>query len=117
MKHRFLFFFVFLCPFTVFCQTKNIEINLEITYQEIDHFAASDAWSGNFVGMYWSVDEKEKIARWLFSQKTDVSGNPEGIGLSLDMDEYLYEKEQEQELNTMESKLQKAKQDYESCKA
>jgi hypothetical protein len=86
MKSRFLFLslFIFLLyPFIAFGQTKSIEINPAVTYQEIDHFTASDAWSGNFVGMYWNADEKEKIARWLFSRKTDASGNPEGIGLSL----------------------------------
>jgi O-glycosyl hydrolase len=83
MKHKFLFFPIFLYPFLVFCRAADIEINPAVSYQEIDYFTASDAWSGNFAGMYWNADEKEKIARWLFSSKTDASGNPEGIGLSL----------------------------------
>ncbi len=83
MKHKLFIISIFLYPFIAFCQLKNIKIDPSRTYQEIDHFAASDAWSGNFVGMHWTQEEKEQIARWLFSQKTDISGNPEGIGLSL----------------------------------
>jgi len=49
----------------------------------MQYFTASDAWSGGFVGKYWGVKEKEQIAEWLFSQKTDETGNPKGIGLSL----------------------------------
>lgn len=83
MKHKFFVISILFYPFIVFCQVKNIEINPSKTYQEIDHFAASDAWSGNFVGMHWDDEEKDQIARWLFSQESDSSGNPEGIGLSL----------------------------------
>lgn len=83
MEHKLFIIGILLYPFIAFCQVRNIEIDPSKTYQEIDHFTASDAWSGNFVGMYWAKEEKEKIAQWLFSQKTDPSGNPEGIGLSL----------------------------------
>ncbi len=52
------------------------------TFQTIDGFAASDAWSGNFIGKFFAEDKKEKLAKWLFSQKYGEDGSPEGIGLS-----------------------------------
>ena len=64
-------------------QTLNTCIQPDVKYQRIDHFTASDAWSGNFVGQYWDDEQKEQIARWLFSSDYDATGNPEGIGLSL----------------------------------
>ncbi len=57
-------------------------VDPQITYQEIDHFGASDAWSGQFVGN-WPDQKKETIADLLFSKETDHQGNPIGIGLSL----------------------------------
>lgn len=83
MKHKFFIISIFLYPIIAFSQVRNIEIDPSAKYQEIEHFTASDAWSGNFVGMHWDEGEKQQIAQWLFSQKTDASGNPEGIGLSL----------------------------------
>jgi len=59
-----------------------LELNENITYQTIDHFGASDAWSGQFVGK-WPEDKKEAIADLLFSQNVDENGSPIGIGLSL----------------------------------
>ena len=50
--------------------------------QTIEYFGAADAWSGNFVGKYWSEVSKQKIADWLFSQEYDANGNPKGAGLS-----------------------------------
>src|SRR5574344_1074847 len=64
-------------------QTKQITIDPTISFQEMQYFTASDAWSGGFVAKYWENTEKEQIAKWLFSQKTDEAGNPQGIGLSL----------------------------------
>lgn len=83
MGYKFVIISIFLYPIITFYHVKNIDINPSITYQEIDHFTPSDAWSGNFIGMHWTEEEKGKIARWLFSHETDISGNPEGIGLSL----------------------------------
>jgi O-glycosyl hydrolase len=54
-----------------------------IVYQTMRGFAASDCWCGNFVGKYWNEQEKEQIARWLFSKDFDDDGNPMGIGLSM----------------------------------
>ena len=61
----------------------DVEINPQKRFQEIEYFAASDAWSTQYIGDYWEDKFKEKIARLLFSQKFDRYGNPEGIGLSL----------------------------------
>jgi O-glycosyl hydrolase len=61
---------------------KTVTINVGQTYQTIEGFAASDCWSGNYVGAKWSLDQKESIARLLFS-RTITNGQPEGIGLSM----------------------------------
>ncbi|WBL25318.1 glycoside hydrolase [Zunongwangia sp. HGR-M22] len=57
-------------------------LDTSVTYQTIDNFGASDAWSTQFVGL-WPEEKKEKIASLLFSKEVDFEGNPEGIGLSL----------------------------------
>ncbi len=72
-----------LCAFTTFSQPRRITINTSKTFQKIESFTASDAWSGNFVGKYWDEKQKGQISEWLFSQQYDVSGNPKGIGLSM----------------------------------
>ncbi len=72
-----------LCTFSAFAQTREITINPSKTFQEIESFAASDAWSGNFVGKYWNEKQKGQIAEWLFSQQYDLAGNPAGIGISM----------------------------------
>lgn len=66
-----------------FSQIREIRIDPSETYQTIENFTASDAWSGNFVGKYWDEKQKGQIAEWLFSQQYDASGNPAGIGLSM----------------------------------
>ena len=63
-------------------QTK-IVITPETKHQTIEFFGAADAWSVNFVGKYWDEYRKNEIADYLFSQETDASGNPIGIGLSI----------------------------------
>lgn len=60
----------------------SLEIDTWIQYQEMDHFGASDAWSGQFVGN-WPAQKKEAIADLLFSNAMDDQGNPIGTGLSL----------------------------------
>ena len=62
--------------------TVNLNIDDATTYQTIEHFGASDAWSCQFVGN-WPDAKKTAMANLLFSQDTDAKGNPEGIGLSL----------------------------------
>ena len=60
-----------------------VTINPNICYQTIADFGSSDCWTADFVGKYFSDAEKEKSAKWLFSQEMDADGNPEGIGLSM----------------------------------
>ncbi|MDN3690712.1 glycoside hydrolase [Cyclobacterium jeungdonense] len=60
----------------------NLKIDPQNLFQEIDHFGASDAWSGQFVGN-WPEDKKQTITDLLFSKDMDEQGNPIGIGLSL----------------------------------
>ena len=58
------------------------QVRKDIKYQVIDNFGASDAWRIAFVGRYWPVEKRERIADLLFSTKMDTNGNPIGIGLS-----------------------------------
>lgn len=62
--------------------SSEIDINPSTTYQSIRSFGASDCWTADYVGRYFSDSEKEKAARWLFSSETDAKGNPLGIALS-----------------------------------
>ncbi|WP_417009718.1 glycoside hydrolase [Bacteroides congonensis] len=57
-------------------------VNAATTYQTIDGFASSDAWTMDYVGKYWSDNNKEGIAKLLFSQEVK-NNQPEGIGLSM----------------------------------
>lgn len=59
-----------------------ITIDASGTYQKIDHFGASDAWSCQFVGN-WPDAGRNAIADLLFSQDTTANGQPLGIGLSV----------------------------------
>lgn len=59
-----------------------LSLNAKKTFQTIDNFAASDAWSCQFVGN-WPAAKKNAIADWLFSMDTTSAGNPKGIGLSM----------------------------------
>jgi hypothetical protein len=59
-----------------------VHINADKTHQTIRNFAASDAWSCQFVGN-WSNEKKNAIADWLFSMDTLQNGNPKGIGLTM----------------------------------
>lgn len=51
-------------------------------YQTISYFAASDCWTADYIGRYFSESERSRAARQLFSTGTDDNGNPDGIGLS-----------------------------------
>lgn len=57
-------------------------IHTDSVRQTIDCFGASDAWSMQFMDEV-SPALNDSVARWLFSQATDSSGNPEGIALSI----------------------------------
>ncbi len=80
---RNLLFSLFLCVATTLSAQQKISINPETQYQTIEFFGAADAWSGHFVGEYWSDIAKRDIADLLFSQETDAAGNPVGIGLTM----------------------------------
>lgn len=53
-----------------------------IKFQKICNFGASDGWTAQPVGLYFSDDKKEKLAELLFSSENDENGNPKGIGLT-----------------------------------
>ncbi|MBQ7461881.1 MAG: xylanase [Bacteroidaceae bacterium] len=59
-----------------------VTIDTSVSYQTIQDFGASDCWTTEFIGDYFSETQKKKAAKWLFSQQTNTSGSPEGIGLS-----------------------------------
>lgn len=62
---------------------QNVTIDTSLKHQVIDGFGASDCWTVQYVGKYWSLKEKEKAAEFLFSREFDNDGNPKGIGLSI----------------------------------
>jgi len=83
MNLRF-YLLIFLFGFISICRSQTmLIIDPSKSNQIIDGFGASDCWTVNYVGKYWSTIEKEKAAKWLFSNKVDQWGNPEGIGLSI----------------------------------
>ncbi len=59
-----------------------LKVDLSQSFQSIANFGASDAWSGQFVGL-WPDAKRNAMADLLFSQELDKAGNPKGIGLSL----------------------------------
>lgn len=63
-------------------KVKTYVINPSITYQTIDGFGASDAWSMRFIGLMPDTMQS-KVADWLFSTDNAPDGTPEGIGLSI----------------------------------
>lgn len=81
--HLVLFSSFVLASLSAGAQVRQVKLDPFKNYQTIDHFTASDAWSGNFVGQYWGPVQKEQVAQWLFSQRMDDTGSPEGIGLSM----------------------------------
>jgi hypothetical protein len=78
-----LFFITSIAFFTATAQQKIVlHIDENKLHQTIQNFAASDAWSCQFVGN-WPDEKKNIMADWLFSMDTLSNGNPRGIGLSL----------------------------------
>lgn len=53
----------------------NIVVDSSVTYQTIENFGASDAWTMDPIGKHWSEENKQRIADLLFSRE-------EGIGLT-----------------------------------
>lgn len=63
-------------------QAIKFKVKKEVCYQVIDNFGASDAWRTDFIGKYWPLEKRERMADLLFSTHFDAKGNPIGIGLS-----------------------------------
>jgi O-glycosyl hydrolase len=88
MELKYLFFYLLLLSCSRPKATEqphpvvSIKVNEGKTAQTIHNFAASDAWSCQFVGS-WPDEKKATIADWLFSLDTAANGTPKGIGLSL----------------------------------
>jgi O-glycosyl hydrolase len=61
---------------------EGITLNINNTFQVINHFGASGGFQDQWVGK-WPEASKEPVAKLLFSNETDAQGNPLGIGLSL----------------------------------
>jgi O-glycosyl hydrolase len=59
-----------------------LRVDATRTYQTIENFGASDAWSCQFIGG-WPEEKKNAMADWLFSLDTMEDGRPKGIGLTL----------------------------------
>ncbi|MEO8562892.1 MAG: glycoside hydrolase [bacterium] len=59
-----------------------VTLHPERRFQTIHSFAASDAWSVQFLGKFWPAEQRERAADLLFSSKVRADGSPEGIGLS-----------------------------------
>lgn len=84
---KYIFVIILLCVGQAFAFGKDYEsikfkVKKDVKYQVIDNFGASDAWRSDFIGKYWPIKKREKIADLLFSTKVDEGGNPIGIGLS-----------------------------------
>lgn len=60
----------------------SITLNLDQTFQEMDHFGASGGFQDQWVGQ-WPDATRNQVAEWFFSTENDDLGNPKGIGLSL----------------------------------
>ena len=61
---------------------EGVTLNLNNTFQVIDHFGASGGFQDQWVGE-WPEATKNQVAKLFFSTETDGQGNPQGIGLSL----------------------------------
>jgi len=64
-----------LCFSTATAQTVAVHIDPNTTYQTIENFGASDAWSCQIVGN-WPTQKKNAIADLLFSTDNDAAGKP-----------------------------------------
>jgi O-glycosyl hydrolase len=69
--------------YSLSAQEIRLSLDPDSVHQAIHSFAASDAWSAQYIGKFYPDHKKEQIAEWLFSKELDEKGNPKGIGLSL----------------------------------
>jgi len=81
-KSIYLFLFVLFCGQFVAGQ-QTVSIDPTTTYQTIEGFGASDCWTVDFVGQYFSNVQKEQAAQWLFDSQLKSDGSVNGIGLSM----------------------------------
>ena len=82
MKNICLFLVVFFSGQFIFAQ-QTVSIDPTKTYQTIEGFGASDCWTVDFVGRYFSNAQKEQAAQWLFDSQLKSDGSVNGIGLSM----------------------------------
>jgi len=85
IKKAFLNYLLAVATVQVGCaQSKTIDVRIDLskTYQTIDNFGASDAWSCQYAGN-WPDAKRNRIAELLFSGDTLNNGSPKGIALSL----------------------------------
>ena len=59
-----------------------VTLRPEQQFQTIHSFAASDAWSVQFLGHHWPAAQRRRAADLLFSTEDHRDGSPVGIGLS-----------------------------------
>ncbi|MBK7710832.1 MAG: hypothetical protein IPJ37_07720 [Bacteroidales bacterium] len=64
------------------CSQHNFTLNLTRTFQTIDGFGASDAWSNDFI-VKMDDSSRNLAADWLFSRGQNPDGSFRGIGLSV----------------------------------
>jgi len=79
---RALFFGVFLLGGGLVWGQDFLVVDTARRYQVMENFAASDAWSCQFVGG-WPEGKRRAMADWLFSMDTLKNGSPKGIGLTM----------------------------------
>lgn len=83
LQQAFVLFCLFFLAQSYACAGTVLRINPDKQFQTIEGFGASDCWTVNYVGQYFSDSEKNKAAQWLFSSKMDKKGQPLGIGLQI----------------------------------
>lgn len=62
---------------------QTLSIDLSKTYQTMEGFGASDAWTAEYVGTKFETQSQENAVKWLFGRGFNSIGNPTGIGLSI----------------------------------
>ena len=84
----FLFVLMISCGDLVHAQNGEIlqvKSDVNVTFQTIDGFGASDAWHAQFIGKIWPLDKRNQIADLLFSQEFDKDGDPKASLLVLNV--------------------------------
>jgi O-glycosyl hydrolase len=82
---KFLVVVLLVISIPLFAQQKMplvVTIQVNDTVQCIRNFGAAGCWYTEEIGKEWPANQKQKIARLLFSRETNRNGQPKGIGLS-----------------------------------